>query len=172
MKNTVLKYGLIGGIIISILMFSTLPFMDKDTDMGNAQIIGYLTMIIAFAPMFIGIRSYRDKALGGSISFGKALLMGLYITLIVSTLYVVSWMILSNVYLTDFMDTYITNMLEQMQAEGASQDIIDAKMAEMEQMAELYKNPVFKALFTYMEILPVGILLSLIAGLTLKKKQP
>lgn len=170
MKKQVIKFGLIGGVIISILMFSTMPFMDENTDMGNSQIIGYLTMIIAMAPMFIGIKNYRDNVLNGSISFGKAFLMGLGISLITATLYVLSWMILSEFFLTDFMDVYINNMVEQMGQEGASQADIDAFISEMDGWAELYKNPFFKALITYTEILPVGILVPLLSALILKKK--
>lgn len=170
MKKTVLRYGLIGGGIVSLFMICTMPFADANTDMGNAQIIGYASMIVALSTIFIGIRSYRDKQLNGVISFGKAFLTGLYIALIASSLYVITWMILSEFFMGDFMEIYMNATIKEWQSSDLSQVEIDQKIAEMQQMAELYKKPVFKALMTYMEILPVGILISLISAAVLKKK--
>ena len=39
----------------------------------------------------------------------------------------------------------------------------------MRQMGELYKNPIVKIGFTYMEILPVGLLISLLCAALLKR---
>lgn len=170
MKKVVIKYGLIGGIIISIFMCTTMPFMDENTDMGNAQLIGYATMIISLSTIFIGIKSYRDNHLNGIISFGKAFLVGLYIALIASTMYVLCWMIISDLFIPDFMQNYITATVDSMKEQGSSQAEIDAELASMNEMMEMYKNPFFKASITYLEILPVGLLVSLISAAILKKK--
>lgn len=170
MKKTVIKYGLIGGVIISVFMCLTMPFMDENSDMGNAQLIGYATMIVSLSTIFIGIKSYRDKELNGIISFGKAFLVGLYIALIASTMYVLCWMVISDLFLPDFMENYVNATVEQMREAEAAQSEIDATLAEMNDMMEMYKNPVFKILITYVEILPVGLLISLISAAILKKK--
>ena len=170
MKKTVLKYGLTGGFIISAFMACTMPFMDADTDISNAELIGYTSMIVSLSTIFIGIKSYRDNQLNGFISFGKAFLTGLYIALIASTLYVLTWMIISDLYLPDFMDIYVNNHIESMQAAGNTQAEINKEIEEMKSMMEMYKNPFFKALITYTEILPVGLLISLISAAILRKK--
>tara|TARA_B100000508_G_C11456740_1_gene277102 strand:- start:607 stop:810 length:204 start_codon:yes stop_codon:yes gene_type:complete len=63
MKNTVFKYGLIGGAIVSLFMILTMPFMDENSDLKQSEIIGYTVMLIAMSTIFIGIRSYRNVQL-------------------------------------------------------------------------------------------------------------
>ncbi|HEX2616209.1 MAG TPA: DUF4199 domain-containing protein, partial [Flavobacteriales bacterium] len=104
MKRIVLTYGIIGGIIVCAMMWLTLGGGGHDWD--NGLWIGYTTMVIALSTIFFAVRSYRDKYLNGSITFGKAFLMGLYITLVVSTLYVASWMVLSANAQRDYMAEY------------------------------------------------------------------
>ncbi|WP_349314126.1 DUF4199 domain-containing protein [Chitinophaga sp. MM2321] len=55
---------------------------------------------------------------------------------------------------------------------GANQQEIAAKTAEMAKFKALYKNPLFVILITYSEILPVGLIISLISALILKKRAP
>lgn len=52
----------------------------------------------------------------------------------------------------------------------ANPEELAAKTAEMNQMKAWYKNPLMIILLTYMEILPIGIVVSLIGSLILKKK--
>jgi hypothetical protein len=172
MKKTVWVCGLIAGIICSSWFYYAIAsgaFDSNHFDMG--MIYGYASMILGFSLIFVAIKMYRDKQLGGSISFGKAFLVGLYVTLIASTVYVISWLIYFYNFAPDFMEQYTNYMVEDMKANGKSQEVINAQLAEMAPMAEMYKKPVFVVLFTYMEILPVGLILCLVAALILKKKR-
>ena len=61
-------------------------------------------------------------------------------------------------------------MLQELKASGATAAEIENKTAEMKKFSVMYKNPFFNALMTYMEILPVGLVVTLISSLILKKK--
>ncbi len=170
MKNTVLKYGLIAGGILAGVMLISFSLIPLETQLQVGQYFGYGSMLVAFSSIFFAVRSYREKDLGGSISFGKAFVVGLFISLIASTLYVITWMVMSEFMAPDFMEQYMNAAIQNMQDAGNSTTEIEAYKTEMNTWVEYYKNPLIKAALTYMEVLPVGLLVSLICGLILKKK--
>src|SRR5690606_7305189 len=170
MKKISVIYGLIGGIIVSAFMALTIPNMDADTDMTLSMFMGFASMIVALSTVFLGIKKYRDVHLNGVISFGKAFLTGLYISLIASTMYVLTWMVISDLYMPNFMENYVEAQLNAFEQTAATAEEISQKREELKAMAESYKNPVIKALYTYMEIFPVGLIITLISSLILKRK--
>jgi len=172
MKKNIIIYGLIAGIIVSILMLFSVNYLShsKGIDYNTSLLIGYASMLIAFSLVFVGIRNYRDKYNNGVISFGKAFRIGLFIVLIASTIYVVAWLIDFYFFIPDFMDKYSASMVSELKASGASQVEIDKQTTEMANMTAMLKNPFFNAMMTYVEILPVGLVVALISALILKRK--
>lgn len=171
MKKIILTYGLISGLIASIWMFfiSTLS-TDKMMELG--MVIGFATMIVAFSFIFIAITQFRNKYNMGVISFGKAFQIGALISLIASTIYVLTWMIDYQFYVPDFYEKYTTAVIEKMKQAGATQAKLDETLKTMQNEGELYKNnPLYRAGVTYMEILPLGLVISLIAAAILKRKK-
>ncbi len=90
--------------------------------------------------------------------------------LIASTIYVFAWLIAYFYFLPDFMEKYSVQMLEKLKASGASQIEIEKQTKEMANFSKMYKNPFFNALMTYMEILPAGLIVTLISSFILKRK--
>lgn len=169
MKRNVLIYGLIYGLVLAtnMLMMVTL-FCDPDFEGG--EWLGYATMLVISLFIPFGIRNYRNKQLNGYISFGKALSTGLLLALIGGTFYVVAWLFCYYLFMPDFMEVYVSKALESAAKQGKSAEDI-AKMAkEMEQYQEMYKSPIGVILLTYMEVLPVGIIVALISSLLLMKR--
>lgn len=174
MKKNIVIYGLIAGAIVSILMLSTVNYLshcEGNVDYDTSMLIGYASMLIAFSLVFVGIRNYRDKFNEGIIGFGKAFKIGTMIVLIASTIYVIAWLIDYFFFIPDFMDKYATHMLDELKASGASQLEIDKQAEEIARFGKMYKNPLFNAMMTYMEILPVGLIVTLISSLILKRKK-
>jgi len=171
MKKTILTYGIIAGLISSSLFIGLMLLgRGADHDFENGMIYGYTLMILAFVFIFVATKITRDKHMGGNITFGKAFLIGLYISFIASTVYVLVWFIDLYAFNPDFVAKYAAHTIETMKAAGASASEIAASKAQMDKLAEMYKNPLFVALLTYAEILPVGLLVSVISALVLRKK--
>jgi hypothetical protein len=170
MKKIVLTFGLISGAIVSALMTTSI-FLIRRGSFEHSEIVGYSTMILAFLLVFFGIRSYRDNVGGGAVTFGKAFQVGILMTLITCTMYVVSWEIVYFNFMPDFMDHYTASVLQKMQESGATAAAIAAKSAEMAKLTEMYKNPLFNVGMTFMEIFPVGLIMTLISAAILRRKR-
>jgi ethanolamine transporter EutH len=172
MKKNILTFGLISGLIVSGLISITAICYQRQDFEGN-MILGFSVMILAFAFIFVGIKNYRDKFNNGMISFGKASQIGLSIALIASTMYVLTWLIAYYNFMPDFMEVMTAQNIEKLKLDKQLTNAeMTSKIAEINNMKELYKSPLMVVLFTYLEIFPIGIIVTLISALILKRKQP
>jgi hypothetical protein len=170
-KRTILIFGLISGVISSLLMIATVPLMNQP-DFDHGYILGYTTIVLSLMLTFFGIRSYRDNVGKGHITFGKAFLVGLAITVISCLFYVVTWEVIYFNFMPDFMDKYGAHVLQKMQASGATAAAIQQKSEEINKLKVMYKNPLFNAAMTFIEPFPVGLVITLLSAAVLRKKAP
>ena len=171
MKKTVLTFGIISGVIISVLMSINTIFADR-IGFDRAVIVGYTSMLIAFLLVFFGIKSYRDNIGNGEISFGRAFTVGILITLITCVFYVVIWDIIYFNFLPDFGDKYANYIIEKARASGASPAQIAQQTEQMKQMKALLDNPWLSAPVIFIsEPLPVGLVITLISALIVRKRR-
>ena len=165
MNKIVLKNGLFGSSIVTALLLSVTFYMKANPEKEVSMFFGFAGMLLAFIFVVLGIKQQRD-ANNGFISLGKAFLTGFWITLIISTIYVVVWLIIFYNFFPNFAEHYTDMAIAK-----ASPDEVAQVTEEMNSFKEMYKNPIMVILLTYMEILPLGIVFSLISALILKKKQ-
>jgi hypothetical protein len=172
MRKIILINGFIAGVIVSVLMLTSWVLMqDGYLDMDKGMVVGYTSMVISLSIIFFAIKTYRDQYNAGKISFGRGLAIGLLITLMGSILYAASWQVFSYTIATDFSAVYIEHQLEGLRNEGATEAEIQEEKANLERNMSLYEIPVLRFLITMMELLPVGIIISLIAAGILRKPQ-
>jgi len=170
MKKTVLTFGLIAGVMISVLMDSSLLLASKFGSGHNSMLLGYTMMVASFLLVYFGIRSYRDNNLGGQISFGRAFSCGILITLITIVCYVATWEVLYFNFIPHFMDSYFAAQIHRVEGSGIDSAAIAAKVAAIRHQQELYQNPLVNMAYTFIEPLPVGILITLISAALLRRK--
>jgi hypothetical protein len=171
MKKVVLTFGLLSGGLSALLMFGTMSFIDT-IGFDRGVVVGYTAIVISFLFVYFGIRSYRDNVLGGRIGFGRALGVGLLITLISCACYVASWQIIYyNNFMPDFLDKYNAHVVNQLKSSGATETEVQAAVQQGEEFKKLYANPLVNIAFTLIEPLPVGLLITLVSAAVLRKKR-
>ncbi len=171
MKRIVLTFGLIAGGILAAMMAFMVPRMSgSNPDFSNGELIGYTTMILSFLAVFFGIRSYRDKSGDGTITFKKAFKVGILITLIACAIYVITWEIIYFNFVPDFADKYAAFSIDKLRAGGASDAEIVAAQKKMADFKKWYANPLFNIGMTFLEIFPVGLIVTLVSAAILRRK--
>ena len=170
MKKNVLVFGLVLGMILALNILYMVHLLYNNPDFKGNDVLGYAAMVVVFSLTYFGIRNYRNKQLKGVISFGKAFKTGALIALLGSTIYVLVWLFYYYLFVPDFLDRYIMHVMDATAKSGATAAEIASKNAEMNQFREMYKSPLFVILMTYAEVLPVGLVVTLISALILKRK--
>jgi hypothetical protein len=171
MKKTVLTFGLISGLRISVLMGGSLLLADK-IGSGHSMVLGYTIMVASFLFVYFGIRSYRDNVLGGQISLGRAFACGILITLVTTAFYVAMWEVLYFNFMPHFMDSYFAAQIHKVQSAGLDSATTAAQVAAIQHSQQLYQNPLVNIAYTVLEPLPVGLIITLISAFLLRRKAP
>lgn len=172
MKKTILIFGSIASLItVLMLLFSVNIMRNNNGAFEGGEMWGYTGMLLAFSMIYVAVKSYRDRYQGGIISFGQAFRIGMWITLIASVLYTLTWIILYKAVYPEFMDQYAAAGLEKMRKAGRPAKEIRIMAERMATMKEYYSTWWGLIGFTLLEIMPVGLVVSLISAAILKRKR-
>ncbi|HEY0013578.1 MAG TPA: DUF4199 domain-containing protein [Allosphingosinicella sp.] len=162
-----LTYGGLSGLIVVTTIAAGLSFADRDGIL-TSEWLGYLVMLVALVLIFVGMKRYRDVERGGVIRFLPALGIGLAMAAVAAVVYVAVW----EAYLaaTDyvFFDQYVSALLEQKRAAGASASDLAKEAAPFDRMRGWYENPLLRVPITFLEIFPVGLVVALVSAALLR----
>jgi hypothetical protein len=175
MKKVILVYGAIAGTIVGGLMLLSMPLWEQGiVNFDNGELVGYTTMVVALSMVFFGIKSYRDNHAGGSITFWAGCKVGLLITLVAGVMYALAWEIsyarMGESFTKQMSEYYLNEKMNELKAEGASEKEMQEAREEWASFEEMYKNPLIRFPVTLMEILPVGIFITLASAGILRNK--
>jgi len=163
MFRKILIYGVVAGLIVGVPL-SVIVITMHGHDSRYGMLIGYTTMLIGLSTVFVAIKRHRDTDLGGVIGFWPALGLGLGISVVAGILYVVSWENAVSITHLDFAGHYAAAMIADKKASGVSAAELAKFTAEMEQFKIQYANPLYRWPMTFIEIFPVGVLVSLVSA--------
>lgn len=171
MKRIVLIFGLISGAIVGVLMSIAVPLNHNGAiNPRYGEVVGYTSMVLALLMVFFGIRSYRERIGRGAVTFGKAFTVGILITLISCVIYVAVWEVMYFNFMPDFADKYAAQTVAKVRERGASDAEIAKTVKQMDDFKRMYRNPLINVGMTFMEIFPVGLLVTLLSAAFLRRR--
>ena len=153
MKNTVLKYGFFGLLVGFVIFTLHLTLGIDNLDYGTNEILGYVSIFLSLSFIFFGIKHYRDRVNDGLLSLGKAISIGILISLLVG----IGIAIADFIY-TKFINPSFFANYEQMLIDKGKQD----EIIEM--------TSTTAALFMLALVTIIGFIISLVSGLILQRK--
>ena len=163
MFRKILSYGVVAGLIVGVPL-SAIVVSAGGHEMHYGMVIGYAIMLVGLSTVFVAVKRHRDLDLGGVIGFWPALGMGLGISVVASVVYVAAWETTVALTHLDFANGYAKMLIEQKKAAGVTGAALAKFTAEMEQFKAQYANPLYRWPMTFIEIFPVGVLVSLVSA--------
>jgi hypothetical protein len=166
MFRRVVVFGLAAGVVVAVPMFWLL------VQFGEGSLFtGYTIMLLALSLIFVGVKRHRDRALGGVIRFLPALGMGLAISVVAGLVYVIGWELTLAATDFRFIEDYSNAAIEAARARGASAAEVQAVVEKMNEFRQSYMNPLVRLPMTFVEIFPVGVLVSLVSAALLRNSR-
>jgi len=160
-KNA-LTYGLILGgisIVYSLILWVFGLTLNKP--------LSYVSMIFSLGVMFYGTKVYRDKYLGGFMSYGKAytsnFLIGLYAS-IIGTIY--------TFILFKYIDPTLLNTIKDTAIEAAMQKNPNISQEDLEKSMGFFMTPLFMTFSTLFAGVFGSAIIALIVSFFHKKEAP
>ncbi|HAS40123.1 MAG TPA: DUF4199 domain-containing protein [Microscillaceae bacterium] len=172
MARNILIYGLIGGAVMTILHFATIPLWDKDNNYDLGEVFGYASMILSLLAVYLGIKHYRDKYNNGSISFQQGFKVGLSISTVAGMLFSFYVYFFYTKIDPEFMTKYQQHFIEKIEKSKATAEEKAKQISELKATFAdpLYNNWAFQSFIMFATVFLIGVVVTLLSSGILKKK--
>jgi hypothetical protein len=162
-RSVGVRYGLILAVI-SIVYFLVLTFANIDMTQGVGR---WASLLFYVGIIFMAHKYFKDEG-NGYMSYGQGLGITFWISLISSLIYGVFFYIYVKFVDAGFVDMIKDKQIEQMQAQGMSDEQIDQAM----QMAGAFMSPEAMLIFAIIGGVFIIMLCGLIVTIFTQKKSP
>ena len=153
MKNIVVKYGVYGFLTGLIIFTLHLTLGINNLDYSTNEILGYVSIFLSLSFIFFGIKHYRDKVNNGVVTIGKAIVIGLLISVLVGLGIAIADFIYTKLIDPSFFNNYEQMLIDQ----GKEDEIIKMTSATA-------------AVFMLVLVTVIGFIISLLSALILQRK--
>lgn len=172
MKNTIFKYGIYAFITASVLFLAGFLIGKQiDLDFNTMAVFGYASMVISLVFVYFGIKHFRDHINDGQVTLGKAIIIGVLISLFSA----VGFAIVDYIYTTsinpDFAIEYKEYTMTQLSEANLTDEEFKTKVEELEESMGMMESSSFMAFVMFGTVMIIGFIMSLISGLILQRKK-
>tara|TARA_R110001583_G_scaffold153027_4_gene304809 strand:- start:3215 stop:3721 length:507 start_codon:yes stop_codon:yes gene_type:complete len=168
MKKSVLKFGLLSSLTLIVLFAIQFSF-ESNLSYSSSEVFGYVSIVLALLFVYFAIKHYRDSVNNGSVSFGKALLIGVLVSLLAGLTFGIINYVYVEIINPGFMTEYYDYMVEKAKS-SLSDAEFQIKLQDMEAEKELFSNPIISSLVMSATVLIIGFIIAAISGLILQRK--
>ena len=172
-SHVIVRYGIFAGLIVSVSddRYTDLHPRTRTDRTQHGALVHTSSCRSHSARGFVGTEQYRDRTLGGVIKFMPGFIVGLGISAVAGVFYAIAWEISMAFMKFDFSKFYANAIVEQARASGADAQGLAAAATQAAEFTRMYANPLFRVPMTFLEIFPVGILVSLISAALLRNSR-
>lgn len=171
-RQIAMRYGAIwGGASILITLIGYLTDTDPSLPTTGGAIKAVYSILgfgVAIWAVVAAIRQHRDRDLGGYITLGRAVMIGLTAGLVSGAIGALFMLLYTTVINPDFAETMKSAMQAQWEAQGMSDEQIEMASS----MSGWVMNPIFLFFTQLIGGTIIGLIIGLIAGAVMKKEQP
>ena len=168
MKKTVFRYG-----IISFVSLCILGFVNYLAIIGipnyNGAIGGYVCILLSSVFIFFGIKQYRDKENGGTVSYKQAFLVGILIAIFPSLANGIYNVIYVKFIDPGFMDKYYDTAIREMKVKLPPEQF-QVKLKSLESERAIFKNIYLQFIMMFLTVFVIGAVVTAISSLVLSRK--
>jgi hypothetical protein len=162
-----LRYGLIGGLVL-IVYSMVMNLIGMGAGTGNDMINSLSAFVLVGGIVYYALTKHRDNDLGGYITYGRSIGLGVLTCLVMGVLAG----IFAYIYMS-FIDPGILEQIaekarDQYEEMGMDEDQIDAAMSYV----ETFSSPGMIAVMSVISYGIMGLIASLIVGAIVKKNPP
>lgn len=168
MKSTIIKYGIYSFLTASTLFLGAL-LLATSFSYSTQETIGYTSMVISLSFVYFGIKHYRDYENNGELLFGKAVLIGILISVFAGLGFGLIDYIYTTVINPDFATEYLEKTLAGMK-ETLTLEEYNIQKEQLTQQMEQYGGSGFMAFIMCITVIIIGFIISLISALFLQRK--
>ena len=169
MKQTAIRYGLMLGLISIAfsLVSNIMGFSDpRDPNTMMGILMGVLSFGISIFIIVLALKHYRDELNNGIMSLGQAISVGIMVALVSGLIAAVFSVLYYTVIDPGYFDTILEGTRQKMEDNGMDDDQIDQAM----RITSMFSNPIVTFFATLLSSAFVGLIISLIAGLIMKRE--
>lgn len=168
MTRTIFIYGLVAGMLTLMLLGIGMGVIGFDHGI-EGMIWGYGAMVVGLSVMFMGVQRYGMNY--GRMTFAQAFSVAFGIFIVAGLVYTLGWEAYLAATNYTFAERFASQAIASRVAEGATPAQLAQVEAQMSAFKAQYANPLIRLPMTFIEMLPVGLLMSLLAGATLRSRR-